>query len=46
MAARRVQLRDHPDGRSGVVGLDRGAHACAAGTDDQHVVTRFHGEGR
>ena len=46
VAAGRVELRDHADRRTGVVCLDRGAHACAAGADDQDVVTRFHGGGR
>ena len=34
------------DVRAGVVGLDRGAHPCAAGSDDQDVVRRFHESGR
>ena len=46
MAAGRVELRDHPDVCAGVVGLDRGAHAGAAGADDQDVVGRFHVGGR
>jgi hypothetical protein len=37
-----VQLRDHGDVRARVVGLDRGAHAGAAGADDQDVVLRDH----
>ena len=31
---------------AGVVGLDRGAHAGAAGADDEHVVLRVHRFGR
>ena len=31
---------------AGVVRLDGGAHACAAGADDQDVVRRFHVDGR
>ena len=46
VAAGRVELRDHADVRAGIVGLDRGAHAGAAGADDQDVVRRFHGGGR
>ena len=30
---------------AGVVSLDRGAHPCAAGADDQDVVGRFHDSG-
>jgi hypothetical protein len=46
VAAGRVQLRDHADGRACVVCLDGGAHPCAAGTDDQDIVARFHRGGR
>ena len=46
VAAGRVELRDHADVGAGIVGLDRGAHAGAAGADDQDVVGRFHGGGR
>jgi hypothetical protein len=42
VAPGRVQLRDHGDVRARVVGLDRGAHAGAAGADDQDVVLRDH----
>jgi hypothetical protein len=41
-----VQLRDDGDIGTGVVRLDGCTHAGAAGTDDQDVVARFHGEGR
>ena len=40
VAARRVELRDDRDACARVVGLDRGAHACAAGADDEHVEGR------
>jgi len=39
---RRVDLRDHRHVRARVEGLDRCAHACAARTDDEHVVLRDH----
>ena len=42
VAARRVELRDDADVGARVERLDRGAHACAAGADDEHVVLRFH----
>ena len=45
VAARRVELRDDGDVGAGVVCLDRGAHPCAAGSDDQDVVGRFHESG-
>jgi hypothetical protein len=45
VAARRVELGDDGDVRAGVVCLDRGAHPCAAGSDDQDVVRRFHESG-
>ena len=46
VATNRVDLRD--DGHVGahVERLDRGAHACAAAADDQHVVRRVHDFGR
>jgi hypothetical protein len=37
-----VELRDDGDVGAGVVCLDRGAHPCAARTDDQDVVGCFH----
>ena len=46
VAAHRVDLRDHRDVRAGVEGLDRRAHARAAGPDDHDVVNRVHREGR
>ena len=42
VAARGMDLRDEGYVGSLVVRLDRGAHARAAGADDQDVVTRFH----
>ncbi len=42
MAAGRMELRDHTDVGTGVVGLDGCAHACAACADDQDVVGCFH----
>ncbi len=42
VAPRGVQLRDYADVRALVERLDRGAHACAAGADDEHVVLGFH----
>ena len=44
VAADRMDLRDERDVRARVVCLDGGAHAGAAGADDQHVVLRFHHE--
>jgi hypothetical protein len=35
-----MELRDDGDACPAVVGLDSGAHAGAAGTDDEHVVHR------
>ena len=46
VAAGRVDLRDDGDVRARVEGLDRGAHAGAAGADDEHVVRRLHRLGR
>src|SRR5438270_3565455 len=40
MRTRRVDLRDHRHVSARVEGLDRRAHACEAGTDDEHVVLR------
>ena len=45
VATRRMELRDDRDVGTCVVCLDRGAHACAAGSDDQDVVGRFHESG-
>ena len=42
VAAGRVELRDDGDARPRVVGLDRGAHAGAAGTHDEHVERGVH----
>ena len=42
VAADRVDLRDERDVGARVVGLDRRAHAGAAGADDEDVVLRFH----
>ncbi len=42
VAADRVDLRDHRHVRPRVEGLDRCAHARAAGPDDEHVVLRYH----
>ena len=42
VAARRVELRDDGDAGAGVVRLDRGAHAGAAGADDEHVERGVH----
>ena len=42
VAAGRVQLRDDRDVRARVVGLDRGAHACATRADHEYVVLRVH----
>ena len=42
VAARRMELRDDGDACARVVGLDRGAHAGAAGTDDEHVEGSVH----
>ena len=42
VAAGRVELRDDGHARPGVVGLDRGAHAGAAGTHDEHVEGSVH----
>ena len=42
VAANRVDLRDHRDVRACVEGLDRGAHAGAAGSDDDDVVLGLH----
>ena len=42
--ARRMELRDHRHVGARVVGLDRGAHASAARSDDEHVVLRDHGK--
>ena len=46
MAAGRMELRDDADVGARVVGLDRRAHTCAAGADDEHVVRCFHVHGR
>jgi hypothetical protein len=37
-----VQLRDHRDVCTGVVGGDRGAHTRAAGTNHENVVLSDH----
>ena len=42
VAAGRVELRDDADVRPRVVGLDSGAHAGAAGSDDEHVERGVH----
>ena len=42
VAPRRVELRDDADVRARVEGLDRGAHAGAAGPDDDDVVHGLH----
>ena len=42
VAAGRVELRDDGDVGARVVGLDRGAHAGAAGPDHEYVVLRVH----
>ncbi len=42
VASRRMELRDDGDPRAGIVSLDRGAHACAAGADDEHVEGGVH----
>ena len=44
VGTRRVDLRDHRDVGAGVECLDRGAHPCATGPDDEHVVLRDHVE--
>src|SRR6266496_2236559 len=46
VAADRVDLGEESDVGTCVESLDRGAHSCAAGTDDQHVVLRLHVLGR
>ena len=46
VAANRVDLGDERDVGAGVECLDRGAHARAAGADDEHVVLRVHDVGR
>jgi hypothetical protein len=46
VAANRVDLGEKRDIRACVESLDCGPHSCAAGTDDQHVVLRFHLLGR
>ncbi len=38
----RVDLRDHRDVGARVECLDRGAHPCATGPDNEHVVLRDH----
>src|SRR5205085_2642172 len=45
VAARRMDLRDESDVGPCVERLDRGAHARAAGTDDQDVVLGLHERG-
>ena len=42
VAPRRVQLRHDRNPSACVVGLDRGAHACAAGAHNQHVERPVH----
>jgi len=41
-----VDLRDHGNVRAGVEGLDRRAHARAAGSHDDDIVNRVHRDGR
>ena len=42
MASGRMELRYDPDVGACVVGLNRGAHTCAAGSDHEHIVHGFH----
>jgi hypothetical protein len=46
VAAHRVDLGEKRHIGARVESLDRGPHSRAAGTDDQHVVLRFHSLGR
>jgi hypothetical protein len=41
-----VNLGEERDVGPLVERLDRGAHPCAAGANDEHVVRRFHCDGR
>jgi hypothetical protein len=41
-----MDLRDHRHVGTRVEGLNRRAHPCAAGTDDEHVVLRDHDKRR
>jgi hypothetical protein len=42
VTAGRVELGHHRDVRTRIMGLDRRAHSCAAGSDHKDVVRRFH----
>jgi hypothetical protein len=46
MATYGVNLGEKRDVGACVESLDCGPHPCAAGTDDEHVVLRFHVFGR